>query len=215
MARKRSGELTQNRILTAAVLLTDRIGIDSFSIRKLADELNAGTMSVYYYFSSKEALIDGMVDEIFGEIELPSESDHWKKAIRRRCESARDVLNRHKWASPFMESRKNPGPRTLKHHDSVIGCYLKAGFSLALTAKAVAVTDAFVYGFALQEASLPGGGGDEMIEMGREMAKGPFLSYPNLMELTGYTFTKEYRFSDTFDYGLDLILNSLERESES
>ncbi len=213
MGKKRAAELTGKNIASRALKLTDRIGIEAFSIRKLAEELNAGTMSVYYYFKSKEAIIDAMVDEIFGEIALPPEDMDWKAAIRIRCESTREVLNRHKWASSFMESRKNPGPLTLKHHDAMIGCFIKAGFSIDLVARAVAVTDAFVYGFALQEASLPGGGGDEMIEMAREMAKGPFQNYPHLLELSRYTFGGNYRFRDTFDFGLSLMLDSLEKES--
>ncbi len=193
--------------------LADRIGIEALTIRKLAEDLGAGTMSIYYYFNSKEAILDAMVDEVFGEITLPPTDREWKEAVRIRCQSVREVLGRHRWATPLMESRKNPGPKTLKHHDAFIGCLIHAGLKIELAATAVAVIDAFVYGFAIREAALPGGGGEEMITMGKEMVKDTFLEYPHLMKLTMYTFRKEYNFGKTFGYGLDLLLDSLEKES--
>ncbi len=199
-------------ILAKAVELADRRGMDSLSIRRLAGELGGGAMSIYHYFDSKEAIVDGMVDLVFGEIELPPPDREWKEAIRIRCRSAREALRRHPWAPPYMESRRNPGPRMLRHHDGVIGCFLRAGFSFEKTARAVAVTDAFLFGFAVQEASLPGGGGDEMVGMGREMVDGVFTGYPNLRELTRYVMNSDYSFPDIFAYGLDLILDGLESE---
>ena len=168
-------------------------------------------MSIYYYFKSKEEIIDGMIDSVYGEIELPPQDLEWKEAVRKRCRSAREVLGRHPWASPYMDSRRSPGPLMLRHHDAVIGCFLRAGFTIDLTANAVAVTDAFIFGFALQEASLPGRGGQEMTEMGKVMLDGLFRDYPNLIELTRHTLGAEYRFKDIFEHGLDLILNGFEQ----
>ena len=167
-------------------------------------------MSIYYYFDSKEKIIDGMIDCVFGEIGLPPGDLEWKEAVRQRCRSARETLGRHPWASSYMDSRQTPGPQMLSHHDGVIGIFLRAGFSIAVTARAVAVTDAFVFGFALQEASLPGGGGEEMKELGAEMLDEAFRGYPNLAEMTRYALGPKYSFQDIFEYGLDLILDGFE-----
>lgn len=212
MARgKKAPELKKERILEKAAEMADLKGIESVSIRRLAKELNAGAMSIYYYFNSKEEIIDGMVDLVFREISLPPENLNWKEAIRIRCRSTRTVLGRHPWASSFMESRKNPGPMTLRHHNAVIACFLRGGFSIEMTSRAVAVTDAFVFGFALQEATLPGGGGEEMIELGKKMAVSQFRDYPQLLQLTEYVMTSDYDFKESFDYGLNMILEGLEK----
>ena len=100
-------------------------------------------------------MVDGMVDLVFGEIGLPSAGVDWKTAMRQRAISAREVLARHPWAIGLMESRTTPGPATLRHHDAVIGCLREAGFSIAMAAHAYSVLDSYIYGFALQQASLP------------------------------------------------------------
>ena len=142
-------------MLHAAVALAARDGIESLTMRKLADELGAGAMSLYHYVPNKEELLDGMVDIVFGEIELPSTDVDWRTAMRRRAISTREVLNRHRWAVGLMESRATPGPASLRLHDAVLGCLRKAGFSIELTIQAYSVQDAYIYGFALQEKNLP------------------------------------------------------------
>ena len=124
-------------------------------MRKLADELGAGAMSLYHYVPNKDDLLDGMVDIVFGEIELPSTDGDWKAAMRRRAISTREVLNRHRWAVGLMESRRTPGLASLRLHDAVLGCLREGGFSIELTIQAYSVQDAYIYGFALQEKSLP------------------------------------------------------------
>lgn len=207
-------ELTKERILDSAIALADEIGIAAFTMRRLAAALGSPPMSIYHYFPSKEAIIDGMVESVFGEITLPSAEGEWKTAIRARCASARKVLRRHPWAPPLMESRSAPGPVQLGHHDAVIGCLRRGGLSMEWTARGVAIIDAFLFGFALEEASLPGGGGEEMIQLGAEMLDGSFRDYPNLVELTRYTMESAYQFDDAFSPGLELILHGLERESD-
>ena len=208
---KHSGkrELTKETILDAALSLSGEIGIEALTMRRLAKSLSSAPMSLYHYYKSKELLIDSMVDSVFGEILLPPMDISWKEAIRMRCQSLRKTLGKHPWAVTLMESRVNPGPLTLTHHDAVIGCFLKAGLSIELTARAVAMIDAFVYGFALQEASLPGGGGQEMEDLGEALMEGPFQSYPHLMELTRHVLSPSYHFPDIFDSGLNLILDGL------
>ncbi len=207
--------LTPERVLSGALALADEIGIDDLTIRRLADKLDVRPMTIYHHVPNKEAIIDGMVDLVFSEIELPDPDLDWKSAVRRRCSSARVVLARHRWAPAYMESRTSPGPATLSHHDAMLGG-LRRGMSIEMTAHAYAVLDAYVYGFALQEASLPATGGDDMAELASEMMEHfPVEAYPHLAEFTtGHVLQPGYDFANEFDFGLDLILDGLERAAE-
>ena len=147
--------LSRERVLRAAVAFADESGIATLSMRKLGEVLGVEAMSLYNHVASKGDLLDGMIDLVFSEIDLPSGGAGWKTAMRQRAASARQVLSRHRWAIGLMESRSSPGPATLRHHDAVIGCLREAGFPVALAAHAFAVLDSYIYGFALQEASLP------------------------------------------------------------
>ena len=207
--------LTPERVLSGALALADEIGIDDLTIRRLADALDVRPMTIYHHVPNKEAIIDGMVDLVFSEIELPDPDLDWKSAVRRRCTSARVVLARHRWAPAYMESRTSPGPATLSHHDAMLGG-LRRGMSIEMTAHAYAVLDAYVYGFALQEANLPATGGDDMAELASEMMEHfPVDAYPHLAEFTaGHVLQPGYDFANEFEFGLDLILDGLERAAE-
>src|SRR5436305_1966226 len=156
MAVTRTGDraqripLNRERVLRAAVALADASGSESLSMRKLGEAVGVEAMSLYHHVANKEDLLDGMIDVVFGEIDLPSGGEDWKAAMRRRGISARRVLSGHGWAIGFMASRSAPGPATLRHHDAVIGCLRDAGFSIELAAYAFSVLDSYVYGFALQ-----------------------------------------------------------------
>lgn len=204
--------LSPERVIAAAVALADTIGVDALTIRKLAAELDVKPMTIYHHVSNKEAIIDGMVDVVFSEIDRPPTGESWKTAIRQRCSSARTVLARHPWAAPLMESRTSPGPATLRHHDAVLGCLRAGGFSIGMTAHAYALIDAFVYGFALQEANLPATAGDELADLAQSMAAAmPVGEYPNLVEFTiEHVLQPGYDFAQEFDFGIDLILDGLE-----
>lgn len=203
--------LNAQRIIAAAVKLADTQGVQALTIRRLATELGAKPMTIYHYLPSKEAIIDGMVDAVFTEIELPPGDVPWKAALRARAISTRAALGRHPWATPLMESRRSPGPATLRHHDAVIGWLLSAGFSMALTAHAYALIDAFIYGFALQEAGLPATG-QEMSDLAGSLSAGlPTERYPYLARFTvEHVLQPGYDFGAEFDFGLDLILDRLE-----
>src|SRR5687767_5724897 len=163
--------LSKERVLHAAVALAARDGIESLTMRKLADELGVGAMSLYHYVPNKEQLLDGMVDTVFGEIELPPTDVDWKTALRRRAISTREVLNRHRWAVGLMESRRTPGPASFRLHDAVLGCLREAGFSIEMTIQAYSVQDAYIYGFALQEKSLPFDNAAESIAVAEEQVR--------------------------------------------
>jgi hypothetical protein len=153
-----------------------------------------------------------MVDLVFGEIELPFGTD-WKVAMRERAVSARKALSRHRWAIALMSSRTSPGPATLRHHNAVIGSLRGAGFSVEMAAHAFSALDSYIYGFALQEASLPFDTEEETAEVA-EMISKQFRpdEYPHLTELTvEHVLKPGYAYGAEFEFGLDLILDGLER----
>jgi AcrR family transcriptional regulator len=208
--------LSRERILEGAMRVADDGGLGSLTIRSLAQALGVKPMSVYHYVAGKDEIIDGVVDLVFGEMELPVAQGDWRSEMHRRCASARAVLRRHPWAIPLLQSRTSPGPATLRHLDAVIGCLRGAGFSLELTAHAYAVIDSYVYGFAMSEASLPINGPETVGEVAESMMF-EFLAadYPNLLEFTtGHILQPGYDFGLEFDYGLDLVLDGLEARAK-
>ncbi len=204
--------LTRERVLEAAMDLADEIGIEAFTIRKLAAALDVGPMTIYHHVPSKEEIVDGMVEMVFAEIDLPPADLDWKEAMRTRCVSARQVLNRHRWAAPLMESRLSPGPANLGHHEAVLGCLRNGGLSVQLTAHAYAILDSFIYGFAFEEATLPGNGGEGLAEVADEIAASmPLDEYPYLVELMAeHVMRPGYDFGDSFEFGLDLLIEGID-----
>ncbi len=209
-----SAGLSRDRVLDGAVGLADEIGVEPLTIRRLADALGSKPMTLYSYVRNKDDILDGMVDVVFGEIDAPPGDLPWREALRHRCVSARQVLRRHPWAVPLMESRTSPGPRTLHHHDAVLGCLREGGLPTPVVAHAYAIVDAFVYGFAVQEASLPGGGvGEEWDDVTDDIAgQLPVDEFPHLAAFTTeHVMQPGYDFGDSFEVGLDLVLDGIER----
>ena len=173
-------------------------------------------MSLYNHVASKSDVLDGMIDIVFSEIGLPAGDTGWKSAMRQRAISARETLTRHRWAIGLMESRRSPGPATLRHHDAVLGCLRQAGFSVELTAHAYSVLDSYIYGFALQEASLPFDTPQQTTQVAQEIfGQFPAGAYPHLTELTiQHVLQPGYHYGGEFEIGLDLILDALERAAE-
>jgi AcrR family transcriptional regulator len=212
-ADTRRAPLSRDQVLRAAVTLADEGGIGALSMRKLGQALGVEAMSLYNHVADKGDLLDGMIDVVFGEIGLPSGDDGWRQAMRRRAISAREVLGRHHWAIGLMESRRSPGPATLRHHDTVLGCLREAGFSVELTAHAYSLIDSYIYGFALQEASLPFDTGEEAAQVAQDIsAMMPGGEYPYLTEFaTVHVLQPGYEYGQEFETGLDIILDALER----
>jgi AcrR family transcriptional regulator len=206
--------LSRERVLQTAVTLADRHGIESVSMRKLADELGVAAMSLYYHVPNKVELIDGMVDIVFGEFEPPTIGQDWKTAMRRRAVSTREALKRHRWAVGLMEGRTSHGPANLRLHDAVLGCLRAAGFSLEMTVHAYSVQDAYIYGFALQETDMSSETpADFAAEAQRQMHAYEHLlkDYPHLVEVVGgHVARTGYDFATEFLFGLDLILDGLD-----
>jgi len=205
--------LSRERVVAEAVALADEHGIDGLSMRRLAERLQVEPMSLYHHVANKDVILDGMVDLVFAEVELPDLQTSWTKALRRRCDSLRAALHRHRWAIGVMESRLSPGPATLRHHDAVIGCLRAAGCSIALTAHAFSAIDSYVYGFAMQEANLPFQSPEESARMAVTfLEQFPATVFPHLAEFTlGHVLVPGYDYGEEFGFGLDLLLDGLER----
>jgi AcrR family transcriptional regulator len=205
--------LSRQRVLRAAVALADRGGVGSLSMRKLAQELGVEAMSLYHHVANKDDILDGIVDVVFSEIDLPSGDADWRAAMRQRAVSARQALRRHPWATALMESRSTPGPANLRHHDAVLGILRNAGFSVELAAHAYSLLDAYIYGFALQETSLPFSTPEETSEVAQTiMAEFPAEELPHLTEIAvEHVLQPGYDYGNEYAFGLDLILDGLDR----
>ena len=204
--------LSRPRVVVEAVRLADREGVDGLSMRRLADALGVGAMSLYRYVASREDLLDAMINVVFEEIELPVEEADWQSAIRGRSASARQVLARHRWAIGLMESRTSPGPAHLRHREAVTACLRRAGFSVVMATHANWLLDVYVYGFALQEAGLPFDSADEFADMaeGVYLPQLPPAEFPYLHESAAALVAAGYDPAEEFTFGLDLVLAALD-----
>ena len=182
-------------------------------MRGLGEAVGVEAMSLYNHVANKDDLLDGMVDLVFSEIQLPTSGGDWKTAMRQRAISAREALARHPWALGLMESRTSPGPAALRHHDAVLGCLRNGGFPVELAAHAFSALDSYIYGFVLQEANLPFDTAEETAEVAQMILQQlPADQYPHLTELTiEHVLQPGYDYGDEFEYGLDLILDGLDR----
>jgi AcrR family transcriptional regulator len=200
-------------VLQTALQLADQGGIESLSMRKLGQELGVEAMALYHHFANKDEVLDGIVDLVFSEIDLSATGAGWRTAMRQRAISVREVLSRHRWAIGMMESRRNPGPANLRHHDAVIGSLRAAGLDMKMAAHAYSLLDSYIYGFALTKMNLPFDTSEEVAEVAQSMLQ-PFAldAYPNLVEfISEHAMKPGYDYEDEFEYGLDVILDALER----
>jgi AcrR family transcriptional regulator len=207
------GTLSREKVVRAAVAMADESGGKVPSTRKLAESLGVQAMALYHHFRNKDALLDGMVDFVFAEIELPAEDADWKHAMRGRAASMREALIRHPWAIALMDSRANAGLATLRHHNAVIGCLRSQGFTVAGAAHAFSLLDAYIYGFVLQELALPFDSPGDMEEIAAPLLEQAAAEgFPHLAELAvEHALKPGYDYADEFWIGLDLILDGLEQ----
>jgi AcrR family transcriptional regulator len=207
--------LSRPSVLEAAMALADADGLEGFSMRQLAQELGVVPMALYKHVANKDELLDGMIDIVFSEIESPSIDHDWKSAMRRRAISVRAALSRHPWAVGLMETR-TPGAANLRNHNAVMGCLREAGFSFVAAIHAFSVQDAYIYGFALQERTLgfdsPGDAG--AAAQRRAQTIGALEEYPYLVEIATKLPETGYDNDGEFAWGLDLILDGLDRRRD-
>ena len=202
--------LSRDRVLAAALVLTDAGGLEALTMQRLGRALGVEAMSLYRHVANKEDLLDGLVDLVFGEIELPEGDLDWRGAMRRRAVSAREVLRRHPWAIGLMESRSRPGPANLRHHDAVLAVLLGAGFSALQATRAYNLLDSYIYGFALQEKGLPFSSAEELEALGAVMLEQvPAGAYPHLTAVSRELMAARFSYADEFEAGLDLVLAAL------
>ena len=204
--------LSKQRVVAEAIRLADREGVDGLSMRRLADALGAGAMSLYHYVANKEDLLDAMIDVVFEEIESPHAEGDWQSEMRREAVSTRQVLSRHPWAIALMESRTTPGPANLRHREAVTACLRRAGFSVVMATHANWMLNSYVYGYCLQAASLPFDTARELAEMTEDvyLPQLPADEFPYLNESAAALVAAGYDPTVEFTFGLDLVLAALE-----
>jgi AcrR family transcriptional regulator len=215
--RSRRGQsLSRDVVVDAAIAVADADGAAAVSMRSVARRLGVEAMSLYHHVAHKEDLLDGLVDRVFSEFHAPRPGEDWVREMRERCTSARAALKRHPWAVGLMDSRRNGGFETLRHHDAVLGCLREAGFTLPLTGHAFAVLDAYLYGFLVQELSLPFDGEADLAALAGQMLTAlPEGQLPYFREFTlEHALQPGYDFGNEFDYGLELVIEGLQARLE-
>lgn len=205
--------LSRERILLAAMGVADEGGAAALTIRSVAQRLDVKPMAIYHHIRNKDEILDGLLDLVFAEIDLPDLDQPWRAEINRTAGSARRVLRTHPWAIALLQGSTSPGPATLRHHDAVIGVLRGAGFSVRDTAHALALLDSYVYGFALSETALPINGPQTVAETATAMIeRNPLDGYPHLLEFTtGHVLRPDYDFAGEFDVGLAVLMDGLDR----
>ena len=203
--------LSRKRILSTALHLADEAGIESLSMRKLAQELGVQAMSLYNHVKNKDDIIDGIVDLVAAEIVLPEVGMAWQMAMRQRANSAHEVLLRHPWATMAIVSRVNVGSAMLRYVDATLGCLREAGFSFEMADHAWNAIDSHIYGFTLQELNFPFEAAEYSEAAGNYLDLLPAAQYPYLNKLTHEVMEGRYDGIHSFEFGLELILSGLEQ----
>jgi AcrR family transcriptional regulator len=207
----RQTQLSRERVLQAALEAADEGGLGGLTIRSVAKRLGASPMAVYHYVATKEEILDGLVDLVFAEIDPPSPGKPWRPEISHRMGSAREALRRHPWAITLMESRTTPGPASLSRHEATLATLRQGGFTVAAAAHAYALIDSYVYGFAVQETSLPLGKPEHAGELARGIMATFEGAYPYMTEIAKeYVMLPGYDFGEEFEIGRELVLDALD-----
>jgi AcrR family transcriptional regulator len=211
-AKKRT-PLDRQRALQTAVELADTGGIDALSMRNLAAQLGVVPMALYRHVLNKEDLLDGMVETVYSEIAVPTRAD-WSATMRQRATSMREALRRHPWAVELMET-SSPGPANLHYHNAGIGCLREqAGLPIRTAIEAYNLMDSYIYGFALQEKTLPSDIAATAKARRQDLtAADPSLAsrFPYLIEVVEELGTSGYDHTAQFERGLALILDGIEQ----
>jgi AcrR family transcriptional regulator len=213
--------LTRERVLLAAVELADTRGIEALTMRNLGQELGVEAMSLYNHVSNKEDVLDGLVGVVVGEvlavvdeIEPPADPVDWLPVARRRMLAAREVMLRHRWAPGLLESRTSTPPALIRYYDMLLGLMRRAGFSIDLAHHAMHVLGSRALGFTqeLFEDEGTDMSPEEQAVMLRQMAAFPHVV--ELMQVVSHDADSTLGGCDDqfeFEFGLDLILDGLER----
>lgn len=210
-ARTRRAALTAEKVLRTAARLADKKGLEALSMRTLASTLKVEAMSLYHHVASKEALLDGLVDLVVGELGLPEKGGDWQIGMRRRAVRAHEVLMAHPWATMLFVARVNVGPNMLRYVDHTLGCLREAGFSWKLADHAWNTLDAYTYGFTLQRLNFPLEPGQYASAAKQFLPMIPPANFPHLHGLSIEVIEGRHDGLQQFGLGLDLLLSGLEQ----
>ncbi|CAN5637713.1 TetR/AcrR family transcriptional regulator C-terminal domain-containing protein [soil metagenome] len=204
--------LTEERVLQAAIELADVGGIGTVTMRRLGQALGVEAMSLYNHVANKDAILVGIIDAVVGSIDLPSSGSDWKAAMRQSAISAHEVLVGHPWAPGLLVTRMEVvGPARWRQMDAMLGCLRQAGFSIEMTHHAFHVLDTYILGFTVQEVSFPCEDHDLGALASLYLRKLPADAYPHLAEHVTYHIESNVFDEGDFEFGLDLVLDGLER----
>ena len=203
--------LSRENVLLAALALAAEIGIPALTMRRLGQALGVEAMSLYKHVANKDDVLDGIVDLVAAEFEVPASVGDWRAAMRGRALSAHAVLMRHPWATLLIVSRANVGPAMLRYVDATLGCLREAGFSFAMADHAWNAIDNHVYGYTLQTLNFPFEP-EAYASVARQfLPMIPADRYPYLNALSQQVIDGHHSGLHDFGFGLDLILDGLER----
>jgi AcrR family transcriptional regulator len=203
--------LTKEKIINEAYNYADTHGIDSLSMRILANLLGGKAMSLYNHINNKDTIIDCLIDRVISEIAVPVIGDDWKRAMKKRAVSAHNVLLKHPWATLPMVSRIKTGPAMLTFFDQSLACLHNAGFSLVEADHAINVFDSYIYGFTLIKLNFPIAESDYAKEAKDFESYIPFDIYPSMSGLSKMIIEKTYNGIQDFNFGLEFIIDGLEK----
>jgi AcrR family transcriptional regulator len=203
--------LSKERVFKTAIALADEGGIEALTMRKLAQKLGVEAMSLYHYVAKKDDILDGIVDLVVKEIDLPPKDADWKAAIRQSAISAHKALSRHPWAAGLMFSTGD-SPARLRYTEAILATFRKGGFSADLTHHAYHALDSHIIGFTLWVVSIPFATEDLPELASSFLREFPADEYPYLAEhIEQHLEEPGDEDEGEFEFGLDLILDGLER----
>jgi AcrR family transcriptional regulator len=203
--------LSRERVLRAAIELADESGIESLSMRRLAQQLGVEAMSLYHYFARKDNLLEGMLDAVFAEMELPPREGEWRAAIRSCAISAHQTLLRHPWACRLLMSPTQPSPARLQWMNAVLGRLRQGGLSAELTHHAYHALDSHIVGFTLWVLPYLAIEREQPDFAQQVMKELPLAELPHLAEHIESHMADRPGETSEFDFGLDLLLDGLEK----
>jgi AcrR family transcriptional regulator len=209
--KRRPVPLTRERVLRRALRIADKEGLAALSMRKLAKELGVEAMSLYHHVKNKDEILDGLLEVVVSEIEVPAIGGDWRESMRRRARSAHKVLTAHPWATMLLMSRISIGPAMMRYVDSTLGCLRESGFSFAVADYAWNAIDNYIYGYTLQQLNFPFEPDEYAAAAAAFVPKMDAKAYPHLVGLSAEVVAHRHDGVYSLEFGLDLILDGLER----
>src|ERR687893_816556 len=196
--------LSRRRILEAAVKFVDREGLEALSMRKLGSELGVEAMSLYNHIPNKSALLDGMVEILLGELEIPPENRGWEERIREGYRAFRRLAHEHPNVFPLLVNRPPETMDGVWLVEEFLQTLREAGFGKETALHAFRALSSYTFGYAMAEirgfALEPDGSRLGAHRLSPE-------EFPRLSELGPYLDAVDH--DAEFEFGLDLILTGL------